>query len=197
MLDAAAELVAERGYESATTSRIAERAGVSVGSLYQFFPDRHAVLRAVSQRNLDRFGRRLAECFPPEARMSWAEAVTRIYHAYVGLCREDQHVRALRFGDFAGLHLLEEERTNDDVVAARLVALLVRHAGATDSEELRRAVLGAVVITDHLVRLAYRLASDGHEEVIADGQRTVLFHLDRHLAGADGRTGDEAGSRPE
>lgn len=50
ILDAAALLLVDEGYEQATTNRIAERAGVSIGSLYQYFPNREAVVAAVAQR---------------------------------------------------------------------------------------------------------------------------------------------------
>ena len=50
ILDVAAELFAEVGYESATTNAIAERAGISIGSLYRYFPDKDAILRALSNR---------------------------------------------------------------------------------------------------------------------------------------------------
>ena len=39
ILDAAAELFVGDGYDATTTTQIAKRAGVSIGSLYQFFPD--------------------------------------------------------------------------------------------------------------------------------------------------------------
>ena len=47
LLGAAARLFAERGYEGTTTNHIAEAAGVSVGSLYQFFPDKGALLASL------------------------------------------------------------------------------------------------------------------------------------------------------
>jgi AcrR family transcriptional regulator len=50
LLDAAAEVVAEVGVEAATTNAIAARAKTSVGSLYQFFDDKHALIWALSQR---------------------------------------------------------------------------------------------------------------------------------------------------
>ncbi|MEO7084123.1 MAG: TetR/AcrR family transcriptional regulator [Gemmatimonadaceae bacterium] len=54
LLDAAAEIVAEVGVKAATTNAIAARAKTSVGSLYQFFPDKHALVQALAQRLVDR-----------------------------------------------------------------------------------------------------------------------------------------------
>jgi AcrR family transcriptional regulator len=59
ILDAAALLLVDEGYEQATTNRIAERAGVSIGSLYQYFPNREAVVAAVAHRLKAGIGRPL------------------------------------------------------------------------------------------------------------------------------------------
>ncbi len=65
MLDVCGRLIDDVGYEATTTTMIAKRAEVSVGSLYQFFPDKRAVVQALAQRNLDtylaRLGQALAE----------------------------------------------------------------------------------------------------------------------------------------
>jgi AcrR family transcriptional regulator len=52
IVDAARELIAIEGLERVTTNRIADRAGVSVGSLYQYFPNKEAIVVAVA-RGLD------------------------------------------------------------------------------------------------------------------------------------------------
>jgi len=44
ILEAAAQIFAELGYARATTNKIAERAGVSVGSLYQYFPNKDSLI---------------------------------------------------------------------------------------------------------------------------------------------------------
>lgn len=50
ILDAAEQLFMELGYEQTTTRAIAARAAVPVGSLYQFFPDKAAIVRALADR---------------------------------------------------------------------------------------------------------------------------------------------------
>lgn len=49
ILDAAAEVFAEIGYEETTTNAIAIRANTSIGSLYQFFPNKLAILNSLAQ----------------------------------------------------------------------------------------------------------------------------------------------------
>ena len=50
ILDAAAEILADGGYSALTTNHLAERAGVSIGSLYHYFPNKEAVIATLAQR---------------------------------------------------------------------------------------------------------------------------------------------------
>lgn len=52
VLEAAAQLFAEHGYDGTTTNLVAERAGVSVGSLYQYFAGKDALLLALTENHL-------------------------------------------------------------------------------------------------------------------------------------------------
>lgn len=51
IVEAAAQVFEYHGYAAGTTNRIAERAGVSIGTLYQYFDDKGAVLAAVFDRH--------------------------------------------------------------------------------------------------------------------------------------------------
>lgn len=50
LLDATASTLAERGLDNTTTNHIAEKAGVSIGSLYQYFPDKDSLIEALLER---------------------------------------------------------------------------------------------------------------------------------------------------
>ena len=52
MLDAALKLLKRKGVSSITTNRIAETAGVSIGSLYQYFPNKRAIFIALHERHI-------------------------------------------------------------------------------------------------------------------------------------------------
>ncbi|MCB9621204.1 MAG: TetR/AcrR family transcriptional regulator [Sandaracinus sp.] len=53
VVEAAGDVLSKEGAERATTGRIADRAGVSIGSLYQYFPDRAAILARFCERRLE------------------------------------------------------------------------------------------------------------------------------------------------
>jgi AcrR family transcriptional regulator len=53
ILDAAAHILGERGWLGLTTNAVAEAAGVSIGSLYQYFPNKLALIEAVRRRHFD------------------------------------------------------------------------------------------------------------------------------------------------
>jgi AcrR family transcriptional regulator len=54
LLDVAEEVFEEVGYDAATTNLVASRAGVPVGTLYRWFPDKAALAEALTDRYLDR-----------------------------------------------------------------------------------------------------------------------------------------------
>jgi AcrR family transcriptional regulator len=54
LLDAGAVLFAEKGYDAATMTEIAQRAGASIGSLYQFFPSKEVLAEALFSRYVER-----------------------------------------------------------------------------------------------------------------------------------------------
>jgi AcrR family transcriptional regulator len=54
ILEATAHILVERGYAGLTTNHVAARAGVSIGSVYQYFPSKEAIVAALVDRHLER-----------------------------------------------------------------------------------------------------------------------------------------------
>ena len=63
IIDAGHTVMLEHGYDRASTGRIAAEARISPGSLYQYFPDKHAVLTRVIERSTDRLRTRVSRAF--------------------------------------------------------------------------------------------------------------------------------------
>lgn len=61
ILEAAIHILLTNGFEKMSTTRIAERAGVSVGSLYQYFPNKRALLAALVRRHVARVADRVEQ----------------------------------------------------------------------------------------------------------------------------------------
>jgi AcrR family transcriptional regulator len=181
MLDAAQELVAEVGYDALTTTLIAERAGVSIGSLYQFFPDKQAVVKAVALRNLEVFSDRLTTIVRSRQLDTWWQVVSEVIDQYVEMHQQIPGFRAIRFGDVADLHLLDPDRDNDLVVADRFIDLISPFVAVTQSDELRLDLAIAVRIADSLTRYAFERDPAGDADVLEETKRVVRAHLTRAL----------------
>src|SRR6202453_5089907 len=57
VLDAVARILKREGMKAVTTNRIAEVAGVSIGSVYQYFPDKRAIFVALHERHIQEIDR--------------------------------------------------------------------------------------------------------------------------------------------
>ncbi|WP_197038940.1 TetR/AcrR family transcriptional regulator [Herbidospora cretacea] len=181
MLDACAELLDEVGYDGLSTTRIAERADVAIGSVYQFFPDKRAISQALTRRNVELFVARVGRRFISEEYGGWWDAVDAIIDEYVEMHRSVPGFRSLRFGDAVDLNLLDAGTDNNTVIAGRLRGLLLKEFGMADSERLDTAILVAVEGGDAVLKLAFRRDPDGDPEIIAEAKTLVRSYLSRQL----------------
>ena len=83
ILDATARILVERGYPGATTNRIAETAGVSIGSLYQYFPSKEAIVAALLDRHIRETHAVLEAALPGWNALPLREAVRAIVAAMI------------------------------------------------------------------------------------------------------------------
>lgn len=83
--------VADRGLQGTTTRHIAERAGISVGSLYEYFDNKEAVYAAMNQKLVDDIVLMVQPLLPQLMRMEITEAVQTLLGRFSEiLCRNDE-----------------------------------------------------------------------------------------------------------
>jgi AcrR family transcriptional regulator len=183
MLDAAATLLDEVGYEATTTSLIATRAGVSVGSLYQFFPDRRAVLQALAVRSFSRFSDMLAERVTASSMGRWQDAVEVVVDVFVEFSRTEPAAQVLSFGGPVDRHMLDPQDDNNAVVADALGEVLRRvRPGLVVDGQLRLALRVAVEAGDGVLDLAFRTAPEGDPAIVEQAKRLLTAYLAAYLA---------------
>lgn len=180
MLEACATLIDEVGYDGVTTTLIAERAGVAVGSLYQFFPDKRAVVQALTMRNLDRFMDAIAERISSVKLDHWWDAVDLVFDVYVGMFRDVPGFTQIRFGDVVDLRLMDDQRDNNTVIADGIANLLVDRFDLRLAD-LRLPISVAVEIADGILNLAFRRKLFDEAVVIEEARRVVRAYLAGHL----------------
>ncbi|GAA5074779.1 AcrR family transcriptional regulator [Thermocatellispora tengchongensis] len=184
MLDACAELLDEIGYEALSTTRIAERAGVAIGSVYQFFPDKKAIAQALTRRNVELFAARVGARFMSEELGGWWDAVDAIIDEYVEMHRTVPGFRSLHFADVLDLHLLDTVADNNTVIAGRLRAMLLAEYGLADSAELDLGLSVIAEAGDAVLKLAFRHDPAGSPAVVEEAKKLVRGYLSSLLTTA-------------
>lgn len=180
ILAAADQLIAEQG-SAATTTAIAVEAGVSVGALYRFFPDKHAIGQALADRYLDVASARFGEIID---RLESLDDVPDAVRSVIGVAAE----LAL---EHPGYYRLTNERRPDeagsighgvrvamiDTFDSVLVAL-----GASPEPAIRRA---AVTMAIETVRHTLAIAPTSEPLrtiVISELSEMVVTYAERRLA---------------
>ncbi|WP_017572903.1 TetR/AcrR family transcriptional regulator [Nocardiopsis halotolerans] len=177
MLDCCAELLDEVGYGNLSTTRIAERAGVAIGSVYQFFPDKKAITQALGLRFLDQFGSRVTERLADASFSHWTLAVDAIIDEYIDMHRNVPGFRSLHFGDIVDPHLLNGGVDNNRVISIRLRGIIVSVTGIPDNDGLDRAIQVAVEAADAVLKLAFRDDPEGDPDLIIEAKFLVSSYL--------------------
>lgn len=88
LLEAAERLIAEVGYEGVTMTAIAERAGASIGTLYDYFPDKTAVAVALKTGYVERGDAHWKELLSGAGEMKQEQLAEQFVEGALGLVRE-------------------------------------------------------------------------------------------------------------
>ena len=136
LLKATAHILVKEGYESASTNRIAEAAGVSIGSLYQYFPSKEALVAAVVDRHMQEM-MQLLRAAVDRVREQPVEVATReLVRVMIDAHRVDPRLHRVLVEQVPRVGRLENIRAIDREAYALIRAYLEAHR-----DELRVADL--------------------------------------------------------
>jgi AcrR family transcriptional regulator len=142
ILDAAVQVLAKEGAQRFTTARVAERAGVSVGSLYQYFPNKAAILFRLQSDEWQRTSALLTGILADATRPP-LERLRALVHAFIRSECDEAAVR-VALDDAAPLYRDAPEAQKAKVSAARTLQLFMREA-LPKSSDATRALAGDLI----------------------------------------------------
>lgn len=104
IVDACGQVLAAGSYEALTTNSISERAGVSIGTLYEYFPNRESIVATLAANSCDRLVARMVGAIEETSAMGQFEGVEHLVRAGVEAlgCRENAFKVMLREAPFVG-----------------------------------------------------------------------------------------------
>ncbi len=179
ILDSACAEVVERGYDAASTSSIAKRAEIAVGSVYRYFPDKRTLIQAIERRNQHRYTEAVRERLAAVG--DWREAVSVTLETFREMHRTDPGFRAVVLSGLGDPELEATPGEFDDQHAGEFAELLSQRFGARDGREFRLTVTLTIAMGESLSHLADRLPADDAEHVLAQGIPTLHRLLEPYL----------------
>lgn len=183
LLDAAAEVIAESGLAAATAEAIAQKAQTAKGSLYQFFPNRDAVLAALALRYADEMRAIHERAFPMDSRgLSLDRLIDRIVKPLAEFHDRNPAFRRV-FATIEGP--ADDTRTAPlrlrsqlfDSFVDRLDVLFSARNPTLPSKERRRAALVCATVGQSLLARRSRAPLAEKKPLLDDLRRLLVAYL--------------------
>ena len=180
VLRAAERILVEEGVEALTTTRVAAEAQVSVGSLYQYLPDRGAIIDALAAGYFARLEGVMDHLVGAAAKERWEDPVGVLVEAYAGIYRTEHGFRALWFGSGLTEQTRAADREHKRRMADGIRRVLLALGVARDDEALARSCHAAILAADALAQEAFRRDPEGDAALLAEAKvmlRGYLAHV--------------------
>lgn len=174
IFDAASVLLARMSLEEITTSRIAVEAGISVGALYRFFPDKQAIVDAIAVKRVEDFKASL------EARLASGESMEPrafldfVIDAYVAFLDAHPDFRAISLGRYISA-ATRQKQVHPDIGPAALVKQYTLDAlGLQVPPDLDRKLRIVTEVGDRLIAFAYEQSAPAERAAVIAELKAIL-----------------------
>ena len=177
LLDTADELIGTDGLSALTVPVLAARARVPVGTIYQFFPDKSALVDAIAERYMQESLEVMSELVDKIAELRWDAALDAVIEQFTSAYRAHPTFREIWFNGHLSSSARERDRRNNDDLANLLYEALNRRPEFRHARRLKLAARTVVEMADGLLRYAFTLSPDGDSSVITELKRAVSSYL--------------------
>ncbi|MFD5542677.1 TetR family transcriptional regulator [Streptomyces sp. NPDC127079] len=177
VLEAAEQVLVAEGVQALTTTRVAAAAGVSVGSLYQYLPDRDAIVDALAAGYFAHLEAVMDDFVRAAAVERWSDPVGVLIDTYAALYRDEHGFRALWFGSGLTDRTREADREHKRRMAEGVRRVLLALDVADDTQTLGRACHAAVLTADALAQEAFRRDAEGDTALLDEAKVMLRGYL--------------------
>jgi AcrR family transcriptional regulator len=178
MLAAARDLIAERGSDAMKMGEVAERASVSIGSVYQFFPDKSAIIRALAER----FTAENRACIDAELagvsdEQSLLAAFASLVDTYYAICLAEPVVRDIWSGTQVDKTLRVLELADSRASAEALARVWQRLRPEADPEQFALTAFLIWQLGEATMRLTISVDRNEGDRLVEIYKRMALKEL--------------------
>ncbi len=178
ILDATARILVREGFDKASTNRIAEVAGVSIGSLYQYFPSKEAIVAALIDRHNQEVMRAVQGEFAEAVDLPLNDGVRRLVAVAVRAHRIDPKLHRALTEQIPRVGRLENVETFSQQNYALFAAYLERRRSEIRVEDLELASFICVTSIEALTHTAVlhgKMLSDREMESLIEATTRLIF----------------------
>jgi AcrR family transcriptional regulator len=177
VLDAADTLLAQSGAEALGTKQVAETAGISIGSLYFWFPDKESIAEALALRHWEELCDLVAAVGEAADDGSLSDPVSEVLDVLAAGFRARPGFLALWFGGLRTERMREATRPCRDEVAARVQEILSIAVPGADPALCPTVARIVVLLGDGILREAFRIDRHGDPAVLSEGARALRAYI--------------------
>jgi len=178
ILDATEQQLVAHGYDGTNTNNIARRAGVSVGTLYQYFPNKEAVVLAVAERHAERLADLLVQHLTRAQDASLPDACAAFVRALLQAHALAPELHSLLIEQVPRIAGTSPLRSYDEMFEAQVRAFLVERRAEIDPPDLDLAVFILVHAVQAVTHAAVLMRPDAlADEALAEAVTALILRF--------------------
>jgi AcrR family transcriptional regulator len=187
ILDTAADLLAQGGAEAINTNILADRANISVGSVYQYFSNKEAIMNALVERYMQQLGSNTVAALQQDlSGLDFGTMVDRVIDPMIAFERQHPAFRHLNAGQEGDGTLAEGANRLDRDILATIHDLLLRlcpDLEPTQGWQVSRVMKALYKGMSYLVQQEQEITKAGGniDSMIADMKRMMALYLEEQL----------------